>query len=121
MSSTDIIAKLPVVPFATQTSRPWMQATISTGSHLIGAGEKFNLREAVQRLEVVAAELPEIERKLRDRAQEFANPVRVVGESLRINEDGMIPEVPYHVTWNGEQYEVIKALDGKLKLAELLA
>ena len=58
--------------------------------------------------------------KLRDRARDFAEPVRVIDGTLRINEAGMIPEVPYDVVWNDEQYQVFKTLDSKVRIFEVM-
>jgi hypothetical protein len=123
-TGTPIQQTIPVIPATTSQpprSKTMLHAKIATGG-LKAVEDVKDIRATLSELEAEFKSLHEIiESKLHKRFRDIVQPVRVADDTLQINEDGMIPEIPYDVTWEGDRYQIVKGLDGAVRIFEVIS
>lgn len=101
-------------------SRPLLHSRIGASSP-IGRETVLDVASEARRLEGEFAALKnEAGARLRERLKGIAEPVRVVEGRLLVNEDNMIPGLPYEVVWDEERYRVLKTTQGRLNIVEVV-
>lgn len=87
---------------------------VSSGSSLVvvGATPEIAIADAIRSFDEQASAMEELGKILWEKLHEALTPVAVVGDSFRVNEEMMIPEVPYEVEFDGDRYQFVKGDNG---------